>query len=1126
MTRKLLPYEYELIDALGVSKEEYLDFVAQQHIYKDIKEGTQLDIRNDPFTQAIVLAIVGILFQVASLLLMSKPNIPGQEGSPQTRDQRLAPRTGFNGAQELAVYGEPVPLIYTSMNDGANGHSAGGVRVSTLLLWSAILSFGSSQFMRLMMTIGASTITSIDPDRTAIGQLPAKDIVLSNAWQYFNANGPTVYANLVSGTANTDPTGLASSQGDNTAKLNGLPGLREGFSQCFSPSTANAVGVTGFIPVNADVLTLNESGDRVRTGTNVQYTPQQNSFALGNAITVNIPNTTALLETTDTPGIATQDARRASASMFDNGAIFKTGSALFRVASLSYSNNGSSIDEGDLTVRLECVRAGSKFSVDYNTTHYLDRSGSVNDTNQRIANLEAELNQINAPVNPLSEAGQAAANRLFPLILGPRGYSAIRQTIAQPLTSLPLANTLISQRYYQTSGRYRVSFTPQQLSALQQNRDLLLTRRDQIPSEIRALEATLNEKTVIAVAPFYAKGFARIEQASYSSVTKCNVLDLALKCDIYRRISGRNNVYGKEQRNYGHSPSDNGAKPRTVMFRVQYRFDRNAGYATIPFIFCVRGLNEQSVFTYLKLACINNEQFIEARLEPVIDPPTESNVKGFCYLAPNGALQELTTAQTDNAQLQVFFNGSQHGRGSGYPPINRSPKDTSEFDLFNYDAYTTSAFAFDNGPEIKITAVNEQTIEPWSTYSTALYTGLSNFALHLHSGPGTQDVRDVSVWVSEGKKLRPLDANNPSLYDTPGEKDALAASAATTSSSYAPDIFLDTILDDTNGIGKFASLHSVDVQQLAFSKKFCQANQLFMDGLIGDARSWREFWAQTAPFSLLELGKIGGMETLIPAVHYNKTTGAIDRAIPINALFNQGNILEGTYKEEFIDYGSSTQDVIVTVIYRDVETNGIFPRNNSVEVKLTNTNEDNAIRETIDTSQFVTTRRQAVILGKFLCQTRRHTRQAVEFQTFPTDSFIMPGGFIYVETSNNQWDGIYTGRVEAGGALNLPIASNVPNGTYNVLTYGSTDGTRSFTGIAVSNNTATSLASVAGQLFVLGTVVRSKRVFRITEVTMEEEGETTVRAVEHPCDASGNSLIAEGLTVTNSGLFTVDGTAG
>ena len=134
----------------------------------------------------------------------------------------------------------------------------------------------------------------------------------------------------------------------------------------------------------------------------------------------------------------------------------------------------------------------------------------------------------------------------------------------------------------------------------------------------------------------------------------------------------------------------------------------------------------------------------------------------------------------------------------------------------------------------------------------------------------------------------------------------------------------------------------------------------------------------------------------------------------------------------------------------------------------------------------------------------------------------MPGSFIYVETSNNQWSGIYTGRVEAGGVLNLPIASNVPNGAYNVLTYGSTAGTQSFTGITVSNNSAPALASVEGQLFVLGTAVRSKRVFRITEVTMEEEGETTVRAVEHPCDDSGNSLIAHGLTV-NAELFTIDG---
>ena len=185
MTRKLLPYEYDLIDALGVSKEEYLDFVAQQHIYEDQKQGTALDVRNG-IEVAIAIAIVGILFQVASILLMPRPKAPKeQQGTPQTRDAVLAPRIGFNGAQDLAVYGDIVPLVYTNTAQNANG----GVRVASLLLWSAILSFGNNQFMRLMMIIGASSIAQIDPERTALGQFPAKDLVASSVWQYFNEDG-------------------------------------------------------------------------------------------------------------------------------------------------------------------------------------------------------------------------------------------------------------------------------------------------------------------------------------------------------------------------------------------------------------------------------------------------------------------------------------------------------------------------------------------------------------------------------------------------------------------------------------------------------------------------------------------------------------------------------------------------------------------------------------------------------------------------------------------------------------------------------------------------------------------------------------------------------------------------
>ena len=55
--RKLLPYEYDLIDTLGVSKEEYLEFIALQEIYTDPKEGTALDIRNEVGTIALILTI-------------------------------------------------------------------------------------------------------------------------------------------------------------------------------------------------------------------------------------------------------------------------------------------------------------------------------------------------------------------------------------------------------------------------------------------------------------------------------------------------------------------------------------------------------------------------------------------------------------------------------------------------------------------------------------------------------------------------------------------------------------------------------------------------------------------------------------------------------------------------------------------------------------------------------------------------------------------------------------------------------------------------------------------------------------------------------------------------------------
>ena len=98
----------------------------------------------------------------------------------------------------------------------------------------------------------------------------------------------------------------------------------------------------------------------------------------------------------------------------------------------------------------------------------------------------------------------------------------------------------------------------------------------------------------------------------------------------------------------------------------------------------------------------------------------------------------------------------------------------------------------------------------------------------------------------------------------------------------------------------------------------------------------------------------------------------------------------------------------------------------------------------------------------------------------------------------------------SGGALSAPLHDVVSNGTYSFLLYnhGSQE-TTSISSVSVSGMRASSLASYEGWMFVMGTSKPSKRVFRITEVALDEEGEVTVKAMEYPCNADLSAKIAD-----------------
>lgn len=1196
MTRKLLPYEHELIEILKISKEEYLDFLAVQHDFTRSREEKLQELRAEPIS--IILAVVGIVLQAVSYLLTPKPELE-QKNQRQRRDQVFAPRFGFNSQQELAKYGDTVNLVYCNTNDNPTG----GVRVATSLVWSAVHSEGSSQFMQMLVAVGASDIQRIAAARIAFGQTPIRQLAAGKTWAYFGADRPLVFSDLIRGDEN-DPTRTGEA-GGNYAYRPTLIGDQhsDGFSQAFSPSTMTRFGVFAPIPINVNYIDRDEDGDERDAPVGIEidglsaywptsvFNDARPVVPVGQRMTLIFRR---INSTQSDTARAARELRRTLSSYIDAASTYKLGSAKFRVAA---AIKNVELDDGAMRVTMECIEAGVCPTEDYNT---LDFKKNGKEASQEIVLLKQQITALNEQLlrnEPILKPGigdgiQAKLDEiknlkdtiadledrkwtsaeLDGLLNNAEIYDPVVVDYAQRVDGLrdrrkqlddliedeldkprPDRNrTRIAQwrsekrdcndKIKRAQAKLDKAFQqygladgvlPGRGKTLKQEKQALNNRESRLNKEIAELTADANNLDLAEMNArdealrneigtkqdrityledylskpeawndfFNTKCLVKMEEAGYETITECRVVDFAIKAKVFKRIQGRAKKYGEEKvKNY--RDSDNGTKLRSAFFWVRYR-RTGQEWARLPYIFAVRRGADVDNFISLKFIADDNQGNWQFRFDPIAETAAEMATNGFAdfaYIENSGD----TVIIPGPAGGQFTFLGSIQERKGLRPPLNANPSEVDEWGLFSVRSDTQISFSFEGGPEFAITAVTEQRVESFDNYPN-LYQGLQLMGFNAYSGQGIQDLRSLSVFVLEGKKLRRL--RDDGTY--PEQPDG--------SSSYAPDIFLDTILDPQNGIGRFAKIGGVDLEALALAKRFCRQNGLFMDGVIADKAPWRQFWAEVAPFSLLELGRVGGRETLVPAVPCDEA-GNITREVTITALFNQGNILEDSYREEFIDFGSNVQDLIASVIYRDTEIDGTFPRNRSVEVSRADATEANAVRQTFDLSQYVTNRSQAILFGKLLCNQRRHIRRAIDFSTFPTDSVLEPGSYIYVAIGENQWDQVTTGVVEAGGVLNTPIGQVPDANDLKALVYQSGSAVVQVDSVTVTNGTAAALEQYAGRLFVLGQTITKKRVFRVTEVQMDEEGQVTVSAIEHPCVESGGRTLSLIASFADSGF--------
>mgnify|MGYP006266942937 CR=1 FL=1 len=1285
--RRLLPYEKALIDTLDISKEDYLRFLAYQEEYKDVKDGTVLDVRMgiDPGTIALVLTIVGTLLQVASALL-TRPLDPGDPKSPiASRQKRFSPRYGFDSAQELAEYGQPVNLVYADMD----ANPLGGVRVNTSLLWSAVHSYGSSQYMQMLTAIGCSGIVEIDYNRTAFGQTPARQFVNVGNWIYFrNDGGPLRFADLKRPADNVQDAcrkNAAIAPGDNVYKPYIIPADRkDGFSQAYSPASFNVFGIEAPIPIKVLVFVRDENGKQEgdENGVEVDGTAKwPNYYGIGARQKFLVGDTFRLkLKAEPEKGsdgliadkkLAAFEDRLTYASSIDYSSVYKLGSAKFQVSAV----DGSEDLNGDsLRVVFQCIEAGFGPEEDYLTESKEDQAkelrAQISEANRRISELEMLLNKqeiiyisnftqnqeaafsaltaaidsievlmdaisfkkltpaeldefvlltissiggiidkdlvalanavdeldkkiedlrddivklrkennvdekkVDEKKKAIQEAQKQRRRKASAFEEGLRKNGAIDQELYNYLSSIEtivnnLANAIGTvngrQVVYSTDFssilterrkygklkakseikvlrevRNRMRTIGNRVAAIREIDSAAMAKRDAAyTAEIASLEKSIsqwtNELAKGDSTPrklddyLSTKCLVKITEASYETVSACNVVNFAMKGKSFMRISGRAPEYGQEKAE-GYEYSDNGLKHRSSFFLMWVKevpasvdipinsINDDTGYSLVPRIFCLRRAADNELYFPLYFKTTNVSSKWRFKFVPIFDTPAECRTIGyapkFAYL--KGAFKNRSPKEVSIPGIQgasvLFFGEEKDADRNGLAPINRSPYDIDEWRLYSTSSDASIQFSFDNGPEFEITCVSEQQHQ---ALNSGIYANLTLLGFNCYSGRGLRSLRSLSAFVTKGKIVRRINVASKTAPNNPDGP-----------SNYASDIFLDTVLDPINGIGKYADKDGIGMTLLADSKRMCMKQGYFMDGVIADVSSWREFWARVAPFSMLEFARIGGKDTLIPALPVD-ALGQITRSITISALFNQGNILEDSYKEEFLDYGDNTQDIIATVIYRRPERNGVFPQNASLRLRLKVASAD-ATPVTFDLSQFVTNKTQAKHYGMMMCLQRRYSQKAVEFKTLPSQSPVAPGSFIYVQEEESRWDKIKTGVIEQGGGLNVPLSAEPFSGTFTMLVYDGQNAPFKFNSISIASNIlspsslatiATAIPNYAGSLFVVGLDEMKKRVFKVTEVQMDEEGEVTIRAIEHRCNGSGLSEIAN----FDDNLFDID----
>ena len=1073
-----LPQDREIMQICGIDEKQYKAFMLQCYrasITRPAEEPTA-------FLNFLIPIVIGIALSFAAQLLLPKPKEPDRTEEKRTggqnyvTGQRSAPTSGFDTVQNVVEVGSTIPLVYANRRQ-VGGIYYGGVRVNLNLLFSQLYSVGGGQLLRAIFAVSEGTLPQPEVSQYAIGNN------LLNNYDLAQSSNSRLSLYYVSGTRSNNRI----VSGDHIAGR--LPASDIGNAQSADPPGADVFQTRKGTSWGSDFCFVETPSNQTTFGV---------SGFIGNNMPFRINPTFKPARAYNGTSVVDYDAQTIAERLKQNKR-YSGRSGVYQIYDYSTGttyndvNDPRNVDINDIVYYKIWETSCAK------SKHFIIKEGTG----------ESYCADVAASVASRQNSFDDA------IVLGDKYLIGTAQGICTFRTAEPFESE-VANNPPSDGTPVEVQFTITAPGIIQQWPD-----SDLNPAASPNVEPVGHQpSSVTATSSSHimrmAEGYFAIERASrYVEVgLRSNVsLNINGICNFRDIATGDvNNDGSRQSKDYNLIDKDRfddnrfftnstitTPETRYSFFRVSVREIGTTNYRIIPKIFAIRSMMSSSVYNYISFD-LGAEKLWEFKFTPVsayevryenlpvtaLDYKLNNRVSNDYFTSDTYPIKVYYTGTSVSVSEPNFsFYGLTTADGTSVGVMSDGSDLEFDQDLFYGEKYAKIAeyFMFNEitssatSPEHEIVYVNCQTSNPIEPE----YDNIAMVGLNIRSSKEIKALQQFSVYCNQGIG----------------------------STNKFPEILLDLMTNTRYGTGKILNAAQIDTTSFTEAANWCEDRHYFFDGIIDSKINIRSWATTVAKNFLLDLVIRNGKFALEPVCNF-------DSAVTVSALFSAGNILTETFEFNYSDEADRIPPR-VSVKWREERQNnssGMFPVVKQVTVRESTTSDD-APLETIDLTDYCTSEKQAIDVGKYNCRIRRLITHSVSFETTPTQAALNIGAIFKLGMETVAYEQPQNGAIASDGTVTSwpPLA----DGNYAVLLWdGITNRIQDVT-ITVTNGKTTQTNAV----FCLKTGTTSAETYKTQALSYTDDGNIRCEATIYPINGDGHSLITDGWDT--AGNWIIDG---